>query len=147
MNAESTKESEDLESTRDFRIISGRVSEVRERVIESGFERADMLRVRVFAQGSSMQSLGHAESQGLFSVFLSPCWKMWTCPDQTWMLGLWWKPSWILDSPWPRVQQCHRRGNTCCQDGTDIPAELAFCLSQVSKKGWEWRTSSVWKMS
>ena len=63
------KESEDPESTRDFRIISGRVSEVRERVSESGFERADVLRVRVFAQGSSMQSLGHAESQGLFSLF------------------------------------------------------------------------------
>jgi len=42
------KESEDLESTREFKTISGRVSDVRERVSESGFERADALRVRVF---------------------------------------------------------------------------------------------------
>ena len=62
MNTESTKESEDPESTRDFRTISGRVLEVRERVSESGFERADVLRLRVFSQGSSMQSLGHVES-------------------------------------------------------------------------------------
>jgi len=48
-NTESMKESEDLESTRDFRTISGRVSEARERVSESGFERVDALRVRVFA--------------------------------------------------------------------------------------------------
>ena len=62
------KELEDPESTREFRSISGRVSEVRERVSESGFERADALRVRVFAQGSSMQSSGHAESLGLLSL-------------------------------------------------------------------------------
>src|SRR5882724_12809502 len=37
------KESEDLESTRDFKTISGRVSDVRKRVSESGFERADAL--------------------------------------------------------------------------------------------------------
>ena len=43
------KESEDLESTRDFKTISGRVSDVRKRVSESGFERAVVLRVRVFA--------------------------------------------------------------------------------------------------
>ena len=42
-------ESEDLESTREFKTISGRVSDVRESVSESGFERADVLRVRVFA--------------------------------------------------------------------------------------------------
>jgi len=41
------EELEDLESTRDFKIISGRVSDVRERVSESGFERVDVLRVRV----------------------------------------------------------------------------------------------------
>src|SRR5882672_1034971 len=39
------KESEDPESTRDFRIMSGSVSEVRKGVSESGFERADVLRV------------------------------------------------------------------------------------------------------
>ena len=43
------EESEDLESTRDFRIMSGRVLEVRERVSESGFEIVDALRVMVFA--------------------------------------------------------------------------------------------------
>ena len=42
------KELEDLESTRDFRIVSGSVSDVRERVSESGFERADALRVMNF---------------------------------------------------------------------------------------------------
>src|SRR5882724_10239355 len=55
------KESEDPESTRDFRTISGRVSEVRERVSKSGFERVDALRVRVFTHRSSMQSLGHVD--------------------------------------------------------------------------------------
>ena len=68
-NAESMKELEDPESTRDCSVVCGRVSELRERVSESGFERADALRVKVFAWGSSMQSLGYAESQGLFSLF------------------------------------------------------------------------------
>jgi len=35
---ESIKESEDPESTRDFKTISGRVSDVRERVSESGLK-------------------------------------------------------------------------------------------------------------
>src|SRR5882724_1860367 len=94
-----------------------------------------------------MQSSGHAESQGLLSLFLSLCWKTWTCPDQTLMLGLWRKPSWILDSLWRCVQQCHKRGKACCQDGADAPVELAFHLSRVLKKGREWWTSSVWKRS
>jgi len=38
------KESEDPESTRDFRTVFGRVSDVKESVSESGFERADGLR-------------------------------------------------------------------------------------------------------
>ena len=42
------KELEDLESTRDFKTISRRVLEVRKIVSESGFERVDALRVRVF---------------------------------------------------------------------------------------------------
>jgi len=42
------KELEDSESTRDFKTISGRVLDVRKRVSESGFERVDALRVRVF---------------------------------------------------------------------------------------------------
>src|SRR5882724_12249318 len=123
------KESEDPESTSDFKTISGRVLEFRKRMSESGFERVDVLRVRVFAQGSSMQSLGHAESQGLLSLFLNPCQKMWICPDQTWKLRLWKKPSWILDILWQHVQWCHKRGKACCQDGADVPVELAFCLS------------------
>src|SRR5882724_3908251 len=141
------KESEDLESTREFKTKFGRVSDVRERVSESGFERVDALRVRVFARGSSTQSSGHAESQGLLSLFSNPCRKMWICPDQIWTLGVWWKPSWILDSPWRRVQRCHKRGKACCQDGADAPVELAFCLFRVLKKGREWWTSSVRKMS
>jgi len=63
------KESDDPESTRDFRTIFGRVSDVKESVSESGFERADALRVRVFAQGSSTQSSGRAGSRGLLSFF------------------------------------------------------------------------------
>ena len=39
----------DLESTREFKTISGSVLDVKESVSESGFERADALRVRVFA--------------------------------------------------------------------------------------------------
>src|SRR5882724_8891193 len=123
------KDSEGPESTRDFKTISGRVLDVRERVSESGFERVDALRVRVFTQGSSMQSSGRVESRGLLSLFSNLCWKTQICPDQTWMLGLWQKPSWILDSPWRCVQQCHRRGKVCCQDGADVPVELAFRLS------------------
>src|SRR5882724_10412724 len=141
------KESEDLESTRDFRTVFGRVSDVKESVSESGFKRVDALRVMVFAQGILMQSLGCVESRGLLSLFLNLCWKMRICPDQTWMLGLWWKPSWILDSPWRHVQRSHKRGKACCQDGADAPVELAFRLSRVLKKGQEWWTSSVRKRS
>ena len=43
------KESEDPESTRDLRIVSGSVLEVRESIRELGFERADALSVVVFA--------------------------------------------------------------------------------------------------
>ena len=42
------KESEDLESTREFRTIFRRVSDVKESVSKSGFKRADALRVMVF---------------------------------------------------------------------------------------------------
>src|SRR5882724_11230763 len=94
-----------------------------------------------------MQSLGCAESRGLLSLFSNPCRKMRICPDQTWTLGLWRKPSWILDNPWRRVQQCHKKGKACCRDSADAPVELAFHLSQVSKKGQEWWSSSVWKLS
>src|SRR5882724_818599 len=135
------KESDDPESTRDFRTIFGRVSDVKESVSESGFERADGLRVRVFARGSSTQSLGRAESRGLLSLFWNLCRKTQICPDQTWMLGLWQKPSWIMDNPWRRVQQCHKKGKACCRDGADAPVELAFHLSGVSKKGQEWWAS------
>src|SRR5882724_807010 len=94
-----------------------------------------------------MQSLGHAESQGLLSLFSNLCQKTRICPDQTWTLRLWWKPSWILDSPWRCVRRCHKRGKVCCQDGAVSPGELAFHLSQVSRKGREWWTSSVQKWS
>ena len=45
-------------TTRDFKTISGRVSEVRKRVSESGFERADALRVRVFMFNASLGLCG-----------------------------------------------------------------------------------------
>ena len=40
------KESEDPDSTRDLRVVFSRVSDVKEIVSESGFERADALRMR-----------------------------------------------------------------------------------------------------
>src|SRR5882724_2082073 len=141
------KESEDPESTRDFKIISGRVLDVRERVSESGFERVDALRVMIFAQGSLTQSSGRAKFRGLLSLFLNPCQKTQICPVQTWMLGLWWKPSWISDSPWRHVLRCHKRGKAYCQDGADVPVVLAFHLSRVSRKGRERWASSVRKLS
>jgi len=55
MNAESMRQSDDLESTRDLRTVSVRVSEVRDRASEPVFERVAALRVMGFAQGSSMQ--------------------------------------------------------------------------------------------
>ena len=42
------KESEDPESTRDLRVVFGRVSDVKGIVSESGFERADALRMSNF---------------------------------------------------------------------------------------------------
>ena len=86
MNTESMKESEDPESTRDFRTVFVRVSDVKESVNESGFERADVLRVMVFTQGSLMQSSGHAGSRRLLNLFPSPNWvRMWTGPDCSWL--------------------------------------------------------------
>ena len=49
MNVELMKQSDDLESTRDLRIISGSLLEVNERISESGFERVDALSIRGFA--------------------------------------------------------------------------------------------------
>ena len=49
MNAELMKQLDDLESTRDLRIMSGSLSEFKESVSESGFERADALSIRGFA--------------------------------------------------------------------------------------------------
>src|SRR5882724_12240531 len=94
-----------------------------------------------------MQSSSHAESRGLLSLFSNPCRKTWICPVQTWMLGLWQKPSWILDSSWRHVLQCHRKGKACYQDGADVPVVLAFHLSLVSRKGREHWASSVRKLS
>ena len=77
------KESEVPESTREFKTIFRRVLDVKESVSESGFERVDVLRMRNFTQGSSMQSSGHAESRGLLSLFLSPSWWTRTSPNQS----------------------------------------------------------------
>ena len=53
-------ESEDPESTRDAREILGKVSEDRDSIRESGFERADAPSVTIVARGSSAQSSGRA---------------------------------------------------------------------------------------
>src|SRR5882724_4566848 len=87
------KESEDLESTRDFQTISRRVSEVRKRVSESGFERADALRVRVFFTREFNAILRSCGVSRTAQSFFESVQKMQTCLDQTWMLGLWQKPS------------------------------------------------------
>ena len=85
INAELMKQSDDLESTRDLRIISRSLLEVKESISESGLERADALSIRGFAQGSLMQSLGCAGSQGLLNLFPNPNWvMMWTGPDCSW---------------------------------------------------------------
>ena len=51
MNAELMKQSDDPESTRDLRIMSRSLSEVRESISESGFERADVLSIRALHKG------------------------------------------------------------------------------------------------
>ena len=53
-------ESEDPESTRDARETLGKVSEDRDSIKESGFERVDTPSVTVLARGSSAQSSGRA---------------------------------------------------------------------------------------
>jgi|SRR5882724_5056577 len=73
-SAESMKQSDDLESMREIRIISGSLLEVKESVSESGFERAAALSIRGFTQGSFTQSLGRAGSRGLLNLFLSLNW-------------------------------------------------------------------------
>src|SRR5882724_5683457 len=81
MNAELMKQSDDLESTRDLRIVSRSLLEVRESVSESGFERADVLSIR----GFTLMHSGCVGSQGLLNLFPNPNWvKMWTGPDHSW---------------------------------------------------------------
>ena len=53
-------ESEDPESTRDAREILGKVSEDRDSIRESRFERVDVPSVTIVAQWSSAQSSGRA---------------------------------------------------------------------------------------
>jgi len=86
MNAESMKQLDDPESTRDLRIMFGSLLEVRESVSESGFERAGVLSIRGFTRGSLTQSLGHVGSQGLLNLFPSPNQVMtWTGPNHSWI--------------------------------------------------------------
>ena len=97
MNAESMKQSDDPESTRDFRLVSGSLSEVKESVSESGFERADVLSIRAFARGSLMQSSGDVGSQGLLNLFLGLSQvRTWTGPDHSWP---WMWLRWALENP------------------------------------------------
>jgi len=58
MNAELMNESDDPESMRDGRIEFDSELDVNESIRVLGLERADVLRVTVFAQGSSAQSSG-----------------------------------------------------------------------------------------
>ena len=51
MNAESINESEDPESTRDVRTRFGNESDINESIRESGFKRADALRVTILHKG------------------------------------------------------------------------------------------------
>jgi len=62
MNAELMKQVDDLESTRELRIVSRSLSEVKESISESGFERADAVSIRGFTRGSLMQSSSCAGS-------------------------------------------------------------------------------------
>ena len=57
MNAESMKESDDSESTKDFRVIFGRELLVKGSVSELGLERVDVYSVMVLAQWVSMHKL------------------------------------------------------------------------------------------
>ena len=75
--AESIKELDDPESMRDLRIVFGSISVVREIKSESGSERVDVPSVAAFVRGSSVQSSGHMELQGLLSLFLHLSWKAW----------------------------------------------------------------------
>ena len=56
MNAESMKELDDPESTKEFRVVFGRESVVKGSVSESGLERVDMYSVMVLSQWVLMQS-------------------------------------------------------------------------------------------
>jgi len=85
MNSELMKQLDDPESTRDLRIVSRSLLEVKESISESGFERVDALSIRGFTQGSLMQSSGHVGSQGLLNLFPSLNWVMMqTGPDHSW---------------------------------------------------------------
>jgi len=78
--------------------------------------------------------LGRAGLEDCSVFFSSPCRKMQICPDQTWILGLWRKLSWILDNPWRCVQKHHKRGRACYQCGAVSPEALVFHLYQVGRQ-------------
>ena len=97
MNVESMKQSEDLESTRDLRAVSERVSEIRDRVSESGFERV----ASVESDGVHMREfnaiLGSHKVSMISQYFPGSNWvKTWTGPDHAWP-WMWLK--WALDNP------------------------------------------------
>jgi len=132
-NTESIKESEDLESTRDFKTISGRVSDVRKKGEWVRIWKTDVLRVRVSHEGvqcilRSCRVSRTAQSffeSGLEDVDLS-----WSDLDAQALA----EAKLDFGQSLQHVQQCHRRGKAFCQDSVDIPVELAFCLSQVWRK-------------
>jgi len=54
-------------------------------------------------------------------------------PDQSWMLGLWQKPSWILDVLGDVSGGATKEAKFCCQDRLSSPGELAFLLSSFEE--------------
>ena len=92
MKAKLINESDDPESTRDLRIVFGSVSVGREIKSKSGSERVDAPSVAAFVQGSSAQSSGRTEPQGLLSLFLHLSWKAWVLKSTLvwfWLHELW----------------------------------------------------------
>src|SRR5882724_11921336 len=81
--------------------------------------------------------LGLCEVFGRFNPSWVPSWKStWICPVHLWLHRLWLQMPW--NSPWPCVQNCHKRGKGCYQVDIDVPEASVYCLYQVLMKGQEW---------
>jgi len=118
---------------KDFKTISGMVLDVRERVSESGFERVDALRVRVFHMRSSMQSLGHAESWGLLSLFWVFARRHGLVLITLGHLGFG-RSQAVFGQSLAMCPVVPQKSKACGQDGTDGSCVVSFLLSQVWRK-------------